>query len=367
MTTSTHAPHDTARPAQSPPIAAGTRPPRSEASSEATRRRGWLMWTVWAVATLAGAGVIASSHDIGEPSAIKATITMLPLLGLTALFVRWLGPVPLQPETGASTTRRSRLTLLIVAVTVPLFAAGLLGLAVLAILALAAGIATVLWRADYRRREVLVAVGLAALAALGGSASWFATGKTSDLLFAVSMLPLVTLTLLAGWAAGRRGGWDRTAVGRTLLLTDGRVSALKAFAFGALVGIPWALGNISNGPGVGDTMKTPWQPVATVMFGVSEEAWARVFLISVLFLIFRKVAQAPTALLTAALVATYWFAFIHIPGNPVGTLLMGTIFVLPMTYLYLRRGLEAAIGFHICANLVKFTAAYLVTAGIWFT
>ena len=31
------------------------------------------------------------------------------------------------------------------------------------------------------------------------------------------------------------------------------------------------------------------------------------------------------------------------------------------------RGLEAAIGFHICANLVKFVAAYLVSAGIWFT
>jgi hypothetical protein len=367
MTTSTHARHDTAPLAQSPPIVGGPRPPRSEASNEATRHLGWWMWTLWVVATLAGAGVIASSQDIGEPSAIKATIAMLPLLGLTALFVRWLGPVPLQPETGATTTHKGRLAFVIMAVTVPLFAAGLLGLAVLAILALAAGIATVLWRAEHRRREVLVAVGLATIAAIGGSANWFATGKTSDLLFALSMLPLVTLTLLAGWTAARRGGWDRTGVGRTLFLTDSRVAALKAFAFGALVGIPWALGNIANGPGTGDTMKTAWQPVTTVMFGVSEEAWARVFLISALFLIFRKVAQAPTALLTAALVATYWFAFIHIPGNPVGALLLGTIFVLPITYLYLRRGLEAAIGFHICANLVKFIAAYLVTAGIWFT
>lgn len=325
------------------------------------------MWTMWVVATLAGASVIASSQEIREPSAIKASITMVPLLALTALFVRWLGPVPLQPEAGATTTRKRHLALLVVAVTVPLFATGLLGLAVLGIVAVAAGIATWAWRADVRRREVLVALGLAVLAALAGSSTWLATEDTDTLLFALSMLPLVTLSLLAGWAAARRGGWDRTGVGRTLLLTDGRIAALKAFGLGVLLGLPWALGNISNGPGTGDPMKTFWQPVATVMFGVSEEAWARVFLVSALFLIFRRVAQAPTALLTAALIATYWFAFIHMPGNPVGTLLLGTVFVLPMTYLYLRRGLEAAIGFHICANLVKFVAAYLATAGIWFT
>jgi hypothetical protein len=91
-----------------------------------------------------------------------------------------------------------------------------------------------------------------------------------------------------------------------------------------------------------------------------------VLVIGALFLLLRHVATAQTALLTSALVATYWFAFLHLPANPLGTVLLGTIFVLPMTYLYLRRGLEAAIGFHICANLVKFIAAYLVAADMWF-
>jgi hypothetical protein len=255
----------------------------------------------------------------------------------------------------------------VLAVAVPLLAAGLLGLAVLGLVAGAAAIALVAWRDAVRGSELPVALCFAVVAALGGGVTWMATGQASDLLFALFMLPLVTLTLLAGWAAARRAGWDVTGVGRTLLLTDGRLAAVKAFGFGALVAIPWALGNIANGPGTDDPMKTPWQPIATVMFGVAEEAWARVFLIAALFLIFRRAARAPTALTAAALVATYWFAFVHLPGNPVGTLLLGTIFVLPMTYLYLRRGLEAAIGFHICANLVKFVAAYLVSAGIWFT
>jgi hypothetical protein len=258
------------------------------------------------------------------------------------------------------------LTLLVLAVVVPLCAAGLLGPVVLVPLTVGAGVAMVVCRHDVRRAELPVAAGFGALAALGGTANWFATGQTADLLFALFMFPVVTLSLLAGWAAGRRAGWAGTPVGRTLVVTDGWKTALKTFGFGALVAIPWALGNIANGPDGGDPMTTWWQPSSTLMFGVAEEAWARVLLIGVLFLLFRRVAQAHTALLTAALVATYWFAFVHMPANPVGTAIMGTVFVMPMTYLYLRRGLEAAIGFHISANLVKFTAAYLITADLWF-
>jgi hypothetical protein len=266
----------------------------------------------------------------------------------------------------AIATQRGSFALLVLAVAVPLFAAGLLGVAVLSLVAAAAAIALATLRDGVRPGEGTVALGFAGVSALTGGATWWATGKASDLLFALFMLPLVTATLLAGWAGVRRAGWDHTGVGRTLLLTEGRRPAVRAFGFGALVAIPWALGNIANGPGTGDPMTTPWQPVVTVMFGVSEEAW-RAFLIVALFLLFRRTATAATALMAAAAMATCWFAFAHMPGNPVGALLLATIYVVPMTYLYLRRGLEAAIGFHICADLVKFVSAYLVTAGIWFT
>ncbi len=325
-----------------------------------------LFWGLWAVTSLVGAAVIATSRDIAEESAFKALVVWVPLLGLTVLFLRWLGPDELPAASGATRTSRWHLTLLLVAVVVPLFAVGLLGPVLLVPLTVAAGAALVVWRHDVRRAEVPVAAGFAFLATLGGSANWFANGQTNDLLFALLMFPLVFFSLLTGWAAARRAGWAGTPVGRTLVLTDGWKTAVKAFGFGALIGVPWALGNIPNGPDGGDPMTTWWQPSSTLMFGVAEEAWARVLLIGVLFLLFRRVTKAHTALLTAALVATYWFAFVHVPGNPVGTLLLGTIFVMPMTFLYLRRGLEAAIGFHVCANLVKFTAAYLITADLWF-
>jgi hypothetical protein len=73
-------------------------------------------------------------------------------------------------------------------------------------------------------------------------------------------------------------------------------------------------------------MKTPWQPLATVMFGVSEEAWRGVP-------DFRRTARAATALMAAAAMATCWFALVHMPGNPVGALLLAAIYVVPMAYL----------------------------------
>ena len=76
--------------------------------------------------------------------------------------------------------------------------------------------------------------------------------------------------------------------------------------------------------------------------------------------------RARTAIVAAALVGTYWFAFLHAPLSPVVGLLLGSIQVLPMTYLWLRRGLETAIGFHVCVDIVRFLAAYVAFAGIWF-
>jgi hypothetical protein len=64
---------------------------------------------------------------------------------------------------------------------------------------------------------------------------------------------------------------------------------------------------------------------------------------------------------------TTQFAWVHMPVNVIGVLLLGIMCVLPMTYLYLRRGFEAGIGFHITADAVKFLATYLAFTGIWFT
>ena len=100
--------------------------------------------------------------------------------------------------------------------------------------------------------------------------------------------------------------------------------------------------------------------------GVAEEAWGRVFVIAALYWAFRRYARAQPAILAAAVLGTYWFAFIHVPFSPVAAVLFAAIQVLPITFLWLRRGLEVAIGFHVCLDPVRFLASYLAVQDVWF-
>jgi hypothetical protein len=62
----------------------------------------------------------------------------------------------------------------------------------------------------------------------------------------------------------------------------------------------------------------------------------------------------------------YWFAYLHTAGGlgaVFSTLMIGTLYTIPISYLWLRRGLEVAIGFHFWLDLVKFVAAYLLNQG----
>jgi hypothetical protein len=45
--------------------------------------------------------------------------------------------------------------------------------------------------------------------------------------------------------------------------------------------------------------------------------------------------------------------------------MIGTLYALPTAYVWLWRGLETAIGFHFCLDLVKFAVAYLFNRGLW--
>jgi hypothetical protein len=135
--------------------------------------------------------------------------------------------------------------------------------------------------------------------------------------------------------------------------------ALRGFGLGFLLAAPGALGNIANGPFEEDHFESSWQILAALRPGIAEEAWGRIFNISALYWAFRRYARARPAIL----VGTYWFAFLHAPLNPVVFVLLGTIQVLPITFLWLTRGLETALGFHVCVDLVRFLAAYLAFKG----
>ncbi len=79
-----------------------------------------------------------------------------------------------------------------------------------------------------------------------------------------------------------------------------------------------------------------------------------------------------TALTAAVVIVGYWFAYLHTRGglslsSIVSTLLVGTIYAVPITYIWLRQGLETAMGFHVWQDFVRWSVAYLISLGRWFS
>jgi hypothetical protein len=82
---------------------------------------------------------------------------------------------------------------------------------------------------------------------------------------------------------------------------------LRELGFGFVIAAPWAFGNIAAGPFEEDEIRAGWQVLAALRPGVAEQAWARVFVIALLYWAFRRYARARTAVLTAALLGASVF------------------------------------------------------------
>ncbi len=291
---------------------------------------------------------------------------LLALFACTALLLWWL-PGPLLPESaGVTSTRRGLLALLVLLATLLLFPLRtllgpplLFGLPVVGLLTLA------LARRRPAKRELRYALGLALVAGLAGLGARWVDFRPP--IWAGLQVALVLTGLLAGWAILDRTGLLAAGVGRSLALAEGAVAAARGFGYGLVLATPWALANVAlGGADQDDWVHAWWQPLVAVQPGIAEEAWGRMLLVPLLFLLFHRAGRTRTALVAAVLVAVYWFAYLHTPGGLgalASTLMIGTLYGLPITYLWLRRGLEVAIGFHIWIDFVRFGVAYLFAQG----
>ena len=237
-----------------------------------------------------------------------------------------------------------------------LFALPVLGLLVLVVL-----------RLPLSRQEVVYALLLALVAGISGiGACWV---DFSPMIWSGLQVPLVLLSLLAGWSLVSHTGLSKTGVGRSLLLEKGPASALGGFALGILVAMPWACGLVVMGAANEETwVQRWWQPLVAIQPAIAEEAWGRMLLVPLLFLVFRPLAQVRTALMAAVVIMAYWFAYLHTAGGFAAvpaTVIIGTLYILPISFLWLWRGLETAIGFHFWLDFVKFVVAYLLNHGIF--
>jgi hypothetical protein len=328
--------------------------------------RPYTFLAIWILSTVGlGWQVAQGTQSFDSPTTLPALAT---LLVCTAALLWWLaGSAPDVPSS-TTRTRPGRFALVVILavgllfslrtlVGPPLlFALPVLGLVVLALL-----------RPQLSRLEVVYALLLALAAGVGGLGAGWVT--FSPLVWAPLQVALVLLSLLAGWSLLRYIGFWKAGIGRSLLLAEGLVPALSSFAQGVLIAVPWALGLVVLGAANGETwVQSWWQPLVAIQPAIAEEAWGRVLLVPLLFLAFRPVARGRTALTAAVVIMAYWFAYLHTPGGfgaVVSTMMIGTLFALPTSYLWLRRGLETAIGFHFCLDFAKFVAAYQLNRGLW--
>jgi hypothetical protein len=332
--------------------------------SPITRRRAflvlWLAATVFLVAQL-----LQGRHEFGA-AALPAVAIML---ACSAALIWWLpGPRP-QARPAEAPTRRIRFLLLCAVLIVGLMLLrDVLGPPLLFCLPLLALGALAALRPPVLRRDLLYFAFLALVAA--GAALPMTTAKFPALVWAALQMALVIPCLLAGFALLQRHGLLQQGIGRSLFLTGGWRVALLGAVTGVAIGVPWALFNLVMGGSNNDaTITRWWQPLLALQPGIGEEAWGRVFMVPALFAIMRSQARTPAALNGAVIVAGYWFAYLHTPGgftlsSLFSTALIGTIYAVPLTYIWLRRGLETAIGFHFWQDFVRWAFALLLNLGL---
>jgi hypothetical protein len=305
------------------------------------------------------------SHGVNSFESPGIVISLLVLFLCTGALLMWI-PNPVYDLPSERPTRRWRLSLLVLITAVILFTLRtlvgpplLFGLPVIALVAL------ILLRRQVVTRDLRYAVFLAMIAGVAGLAAGWIT-EFSPLAWALLQVLLVLTGFLAGWAILRHSGLAEQGIGKSLVLSTGAGRGALGFLLGMLIAVPWALSNLVMGGSAGEVwVSSWWQPLVAIQPGIAEEAWGRLLVVPLLFLLFRMAARPRTALTAALVLAAYWFAYLHTPGGIEAipsTLIIGTFFSLPVSYLCLYRDLETAIGWHFLVDFVKFAYAFALVA-----
>jgi hypothetical protein len=291
-------------------------------------------------------------------------INMIVMLLCTVALLLWI-PNPIRDEPAEKPARDGWFAVLIFASVGVLFMArNVVGPALMFALPVIAVLTLAVLKRPVEKREALYAAALALIAGVTGlEAGWITTFFTPAT-WAILQIFLVLTGLLAGWKILQSAGLPQQGVGTSRFLSNGPAAALKSFMMGLLLALPWAFFNVLMGSSNGETwVKAWWQPVIALQPGIAEEAWGRILLVPLLFLLFRRVSGPRAAFGAALYVVAYWFAYLHTPGGMdgiVSTAILGTLYALPVSYLCLYRDLETAIGWHFWVDFVKFVVAFIM-------
>jgi hypothetical protein len=331
-------------------------------------------WTIKPIALIGLTGSIStalllwllSRYPTGFNS--PSTLIALAILSVDTFLLLFLIRNPIPSEAGAVSTQRTRLVFLILACFLVFFSLPaifrgpiLYALPIIAIMILSA------LKRPIARQEAVYASILAIIAGIIGPANGATKGFT-PVVWGILQVFLVLPSLLCGWKILQNSGLTAWRVGYSRLLSGGFGLALRGLGLGVLLAIPWAIGNVIIGGAAHDTWVTAWwQPLAAIQPGIAEEAWGRLLITPILYLIFRLATRPRMAFAIALIFQSYWFAYLHTQmglEGVISTIMICTLYGLPIAYLCLYRDLETAIGWHFTVDFVRFLSAFIVYSRI---
>ena len=144
--------------------------------------------------------------------------------------------------------------------------------------------------------------------------------------------------------------------------------AATSFLGGCLLATPAALLNVSYGAHSGDVwVDQAWEPLYALVPGVSEETWARLFMLTLVYAVLSSSSpeRPMRAVFAAIMIAAFVHAFAHLPAAMVFSpaalqaAISALFFGVPLGLIYVRLGFEWAVGYHFFIDLVRFGVAFL--------
>lgn len=298
-------------------------------------------------------------------SPLIITVVVALMIYMTVILLGWLPKPALTEQLDPARTRYSLLVLAIIVIAGILFASyAFAGLALLFVLPAIGLIVLITLRGQVTKQEVGYALGLGSIAGAAGLGAGIDFAPPG--VWAVLQVAFVVTCLPAGWSILRYTGLLHEGIGRSRFLTEGIIASLRDFAQGIVLGIPWALSAVVLGTNIQRTwVQAWWQPLTALQPGIAEEAWGRMLLVPLVFLILRRVAKTQVALTLAIVIVGYWFAYLHVPNafDLFTTLMIGTLIVLPLSFLCFYRNVETAMGFHFGYDFARSMVIFLLTQG----
>jgi len=178
----------------------------------------------------------------------------------------------------------------------------------------------------------------------------------------VFLTSLYTLTVPILFVAGNLL-LTQTGLTQVWMLQGRSLQALKSFIWAGIVSAPLILLNLFSGvsPTEGG-INHWWQTLYAFVPTLAEEIWARLFLLTLVYVWLQPVSgdQSGRAIGISVLLSALIHGLAHYPESSMFSAILSGLFVgIPLGMLYVKRDLESAIGYHFFPVFIRWVVIFL--------